>query len=114
MIDSVVEVKETQYEFSEISLLSKSTAARLMKIGKDRLAELINNGFIGVVMDKEKELIPYIEIKRYIKDNLIYRKSVCDTQIKLKKKNYADTKAMQSEIPTKSSDDLFNEIILEN
>lgn len=114
MIDSVVEIKETECEFSEISLLSKTSVARLMKIGKDRLAELINNGFIGVVMDNNKELIPYFEIKRYIKDNLIYRKSVCDKQIKLKKKNYTDQKTMQSEITTKSSDDLFNEIILEN
>ncbi|NLT52693.1 MAG: hypothetical protein GXX85_17455 [Ignavibacteria bacterium] len=85
-----------------------------MKIGKDRLSELINNGLIGVILDNGKELIPYIEIQRFIKDNLVYRKSTCEPQILKRKKDMINETVFKNKTSSKSTNDLFNEIILEN
>jgi len=51
-------------------LVSKSNAAKMLGIGKERLNYLIAEGKIGIIHIEEKDYIPTRELNRFITDNI--------------------------------------------
>ena len=64
------EVSPEQYDGN--SLLSKNKSARILKVGKQFLQTLIENGEIGVVHIKGKVRIPYSELTGWVQSRLSY------------------------------------------
>lgn len=60
-------------ETQNIKLLSRSKAAKEMKIGKTRLKKLIDEGFIGCITLGKKLFIPQNEIVKFIEINTQYK-----------------------------------------
>ena len=63
---------KTNKDNSELGLLSVSDAAKQMHLGIARLGELINQGMIGWVLIGKRRYIPWIEIERFIAENIRY------------------------------------------
>ena len=62
-----------QEEYSELKLFSKSQAAKYLGIGKEKLSALIQGGKLGVIDLEGSTKVPYIEIVRFLKQNLTYQ-----------------------------------------
>lgn len=54
---------------SDIKLLSKSAASKILKIGRDSLNKLINEGRIGIIKIGKNVKIPFQEIARFVNDS---------------------------------------------
>lgn len=52
-------------------LLSKSAAAKILGIGKDKLGKLITSGRIGFIQIEDRIYIPYTEILEFIKNSTV-------------------------------------------
>ncbi|MHB8930240.1 MAG: MerR family transcriptional regulator [Melioribacteraceae bacterium] len=61
----------TTDSFKELTLFSRSDAAKVMSIGKDALAVLISEGKIGTIQVGDREKIAYTEILKYIEENTV-------------------------------------------
>lgn len=62
---------------SSLALFSISRAAKELKVGADRIHEMINKCEIGVVeMSNGRLKIPRAELERWVKDNLRYKQIV--------------------------------------
>lgn len=78
MCPNVHEEGTMENNYTELSLLSLSKAAAILKIGKESLTKLINTGKIGVVMINNRSKITYQELQRYVTNNTIYYSTVTE------------------------------------
>ena len=62
-------------EYDDLALLSISKAAKVMKVGKIRIYQMIENKEIGVIELNNSIRIPYIELKRW-QENKIKQSAV--------------------------------------
>ena len=70
---------ENKNEYDDLALLSMTKAAKLLKVGKNRICKMINDKEIGVIELDNSIRIPYIELKRWqenkIKHSAIFYKT---------------------------------------
>lgn len=93
-------------ENQKLEMLSISKAAKIMRIGKDKLYELIKQSKIGFVEIGERKKIPYLEIERFIAENLKY----CTTSTSITIwSNQSNISTNNSTIET-SSVEIFNKM----
>ena len=69
--------KMSSDKFDELSLLSISAAARIMKVGKARIYHMIGNKEVGVIELNNTIRIPYAELKRW-QENKIKHSAIFD------------------------------------
>lgn len=81
-------------ENSNVSLLSISKAAKELHIGKEKLYELMNQGKIGWITVGKRMVIPFMEIIKFIEDNLTYNSSASTTDISKTKKQTIEFNSM--------------------
>jgi excisionase family DNA binding protein len=69
---------EIKSDNDDLALLSITKAAKLLKVGKNRIYKMINEKEIGVIELNNSVRIPYIELKRWqenkIKHSAIFNK----------------------------------------
>ena len=63
--------------FDELSLLSITAAARIMKVGTARIYRMIENKEVGVIELNNSIRIPYVELKRW-QENKIKHSAIFD------------------------------------
>ena len=68
---------ENNSEYDDVALLSISKAAKVMKVGKARIYQMIEKKEIGVVELDNSVRIPYIELKRW-QENKIKHSAIFD------------------------------------
>ena len=78
-------------KFDELSLLSISAAARIMKVGKSRIYELIENGKLKIADLNGTIRIPYFELKRCLESLSKYSPSVNKSLMATQLKSYVTT-----------------------
>jgi|GEM_PF-2887872 len=102
------EVQGTSRETSDtnIRLLSKSEAAKMLGIGKDKLGKLITSGRIGFIQFDNRILIPLREIMNFIDTNTV-RLSGDNVKQSLKR----HSTRQRAQVPTNNN---FNSISLFN
>ena len=69
--------KVSSERFDELSLLSISAAARIMRVGKARIYNMIENKEVGVIELNNSIRIPYAELKRW-QENKIKHSAIFD------------------------------------
>ena len=60
-----------QLEFKELHLFTRSEAAKVLSISKEKLNKIINNGLIGVLSQNGRLMIPYKSLAEYIEKNTV-------------------------------------------
>jgi excisionase family DNA binding protein len=68
---------ENKNEYDDLALLSMTKAAKLLKVGKNRICKMINDKEIGVIELDNSIRIPYIELKRW-QENKIKHSAIFD------------------------------------
>lgn len=106
MCPNVHKEKIMENSYNELSLLSLSKAASILKIGRDSLAKLINTGKLGVVMINQRYKIAYKELERFINDNTAYQCTVTDPVLFTNESNISASREML----TFNSEELFNKL----
>jgi excisionase family DNA binding protein len=92
-------------EMAELRLVSKSEAAKLLGIGKDKLNELLETGKIRFLFFDYRIRIPLREINKFIEDNLTSMSSDNNTG-----KIIIDSTPIQDKSDF-NSQDYFNQLI---
>lgn len=71
-------------KYDKVSLLSLSKAARIMKVGKKFISNMIEQGEIRTILNKNRVLIPYSELCDWIQGKLSYsiKNSVIPEKVK--------------------------------
>ncbi len=88
---------------NELKLLSLNKASKLMMISVTTLKKLIKEGRIGVITINKQMKIPYLELKRFIQENLT------NINYNLDNCNVEDKQCTNSQII--NTNELFNELI---
>ena len=92
-------------EHPELTLFSISKAAEIMHVGKEAIHQLIKKGKLGFIEVGERKRIPYLEIERYIKENIMYCTTISKTI------DWNDQNDNSNSTKEFNSTDLFNKMI---
>ncbi len=71
MSENLQQQNDGKTEDLNFRLYSKSEAAKLLGIGKEKLGKLINSGRIGFIQIEDRIHIPHEEIQKFIYSNTI-------------------------------------------
>lgn len=95
---------KTEDPQNDLKLLSLNKTTKLLKISVTTLKKLINEGRINVITINKQIKIPYLELKRFIQENLTTVKFNSEISLTMENNN-------ASENPIFNTDDLFNKLI---
>ena len=68
---------EIKNDYDDLALLSMTKAAKILKVGINRIHKMINDKEIGVIELDNSVRIPYIELKRW-QENKIKHSAIFD------------------------------------
>jgi hypothetical protein len=68
---------EIKNDYDDLALLSMAKAAKILKVGINRIHKMINDKEIGVIELDNSVRIPYIELKRW-QENKIKHSAIFD------------------------------------
>lgn len=55
----------------EFKMYSKTETAKLLGLGKSTVAELISSGRLGFIQIGKRQMIPLVEIQRFLDESLV-------------------------------------------
>lgn len=98
-------------DIQEIGLLSISKAAKLIGIGQDTLNNLIESGRLGYIQFNVHKKIPYLEIRKFIENNIVYE----DPEYKNSKKiDFTGLEDHTDDIKSVDTTKIFEQLMREN
>ena len=106
MTENLVQQNEGKTGDLNFHLYSKSEAAKLLGIGKEKLGKLISSGRIGFIQIEDRIHIPYTEIQKFIDTNTV---RLSEDNVKQTLRQHNKKQRVQQPIENK-----FNSVLLFN